>query len=182
MRNEKRNRLQSDIRDPTFKICVPGRIITRSSDIRDPTLKNETEKRPKLFPLSLLVIPGQMVKNHCPKPVCPKHYLWQYTETMTVGVKGFRIVRPQKRGEKNYFIIKIRNAINSLWAKLRNFSLFKSLSFIRTWWSSGLGGCFMVHSMAHVSDTEFEFHPRCLVTICYIHNHKLMRSLRPGLM
>ena len=33
------DRLQSDIQDLTLKICLPGRIITRSSDIRDPTLK-----------------------------------------------------------------------------------------------------------------------------------------------
>ena len=45
-----------DIRDPPFKICIPGRIITCSSDIQDPTQKNETEKRPKSFPLSLPVI------------------------------------------------------------------------------------------------------------------------------
>ena len=44
MRNEKRNRLQSDIRDPTFKICIPGRIITRISDIRDPTLKKRNRE------------------------------------------------------------------------------------------------------------------------------------------
>ena len=37
--NEMQMFLQSDIRDPTFKICVPGKIITRSLDIRDPTLK-----------------------------------------------------------------------------------------------------------------------------------------------
>ena len=40
------NRL--DIRDPTLKICVHGRI----SKIRPS--KNETEKRPKSFPLSLI--------------------------------------------------------------------------------------------------------------------------------
>ena len=53
LRNEKRNQMQLDVRDPTFINCVPGRIITRSLDIRDPTLKNKTEKRPKSFPLSL---------------------------------------------------------------------------------------------------------------------------------
>ena len=43
-----RNRLQSDIRDPTFKICVPGRIITRSTDIRDPTLKKRNRETTKV--------------------------------------------------------------------------------------------------------------------------------------
>ena len=41
-------RLQSDIQDPTFKICVPGRIITRSSDIRDPTLKKRNREKTKV--------------------------------------------------------------------------------------------------------------------------------------
>ena len=41
------NRLQSDIQDPTFKICVPGRIITRSTDIRDPTLKKQNQEMTK---------------------------------------------------------------------------------------------------------------------------------------
>ena len=31
--------LQLDIQDLTLKVCIPGRIITRSSDKRDPTLK-----------------------------------------------------------------------------------------------------------------------------------------------
>ena len=48
MRNEKRNRLQSDIRDPTFKICVPGRIITGSTDIQDLTLKKRNQETTKV--------------------------------------------------------------------------------------------------------------------------------------
>ena len=48
MRNEKRNQLQSDIQDPTFKICIPGRIITRKSDIQDPTLEKRNREMTKV--------------------------------------------------------------------------------------------------------------------------------------
>ena len=46
--NEMQMFLQSDIRDPTFKICVPGKIITRSSDIRDLTLKKRNREMTKV--------------------------------------------------------------------------------------------------------------------------------------
>ena len=39
---------EANIRDPTIKICVPGRIITRSSDIRDPTLKKQNRETTKV--------------------------------------------------------------------------------------------------------------------------------------
>ena len=39
---------ESDIQDPTFKICIPGRIITRSMDIRDPTLKKRNQETTKV--------------------------------------------------------------------------------------------------------------------------------------
>ena len=48
MRNEKQNRFQSDILDPTIKICVPGRIITRSMDIGEPTLKKRKRETNKV--------------------------------------------------------------------------------------------------------------------------------------
>ena len=47
MRNEKQNRLQSVIRDPTFKICISGRIITCGMDIRDPILKKPNQETTK---------------------------------------------------------------------------------------------------------------------------------------
>ena len=37
------------IQDPTLKICVPGRTITRSSDIRDPTLKKRNGETTKVI-------------------------------------------------------------------------------------------------------------------------------------
>ena len=40
---------ESDIQDPTFKICIPGRIITRSRDIRDPTLKKRNREMNKVI-------------------------------------------------------------------------------------------------------------------------------------
>ena len=46
--NKKRNRPPSDIWYPTLKICVPGRIITRSSDIRDLTLKKRNRETTKV--------------------------------------------------------------------------------------------------------------------------------------
>ena len=48
MRNEKQNRLQSDIWDQTFKIYLPGRKITRTTDIRDPTLKKRNREMTKV--------------------------------------------------------------------------------------------------------------------------------------
>ena len=60
-----------------FKICVPGRIITRSSDYEIRPSKNETKKRPKSFPLSLhqglsvifVALPsGSFCQRNSPRP------------------------------------------------------------------------------------------------------------------
>ena len=48
MRNEKQNRLQSDIRETNFKICVPVRIITRSWDNQNPNFKKQTRETIKV--------------------------------------------------------------------------------------------------------------------------------------